>query len=54
MFPRIKKGSLLCGFGWKENPEKWAEAMEKGIPELKTEFVCMSVREKKITVLKFM
>ena len=22
MFPRIRKGTSLCGFDWKENPEK--------------------------------
>ena len=33
---------------------KRAEAMEISIPELKTEFVCMCAREKKITVLKSM
>ena len=30
------------------------KGMEKSIPDLKAEFMCMCVREKKITVLKFM
>ena len=37
--PRIRKGSWLCGFDWKENSEKRAETMEKSIPELKAEFM---------------
>ena len=47
MFPRIRKGSSLCGFDWKENPEKGLRQWKKSIPELKAEFVCMCVREKK-------
>ena len=47
VFPRIRKGSSLCGFDWKENPEKSAEAMEKGILEMKAKFLCMCTREKK-------
>ena len=35
MFPRIRKGTSLCGFDWKENPEK-------GLRQKK-------VREKKIS-----
>ena len=27
VLPRIRKGSLLCGFYWKENPGKRTEAM---------------------------
>ena len=54
MFPRIRKGSSLCGFIWKENPEKGVRQWKKGIPDLKAESVCMCIREKKITALKFM
>ena len=46
VFPTIRKGSSLCGFDWEENSKKMAEAMERSIPELKAEFVCMCEREK--------
>ena len=53
MFPRIRKGSSLCRFEWKENPEKRLRQWEKNIPELKAEFACiMWGREKKVS--KFM
>ena len=41
MFPRIRKGSSLYGFDWKENPEKGLRQWKKSIPELKAEFVCI-------------
>ena len=50
MFPRISKGSSLCRFDWKENPEKRLRQWEKNIPELKAEFAWG--KEKKVS--KFM
>ena len=48
VFPRIRKGSSLCGFDWKENPEKELRQWKKSIPKLKVEFVCIVWgREKK-------
>ena len=47
-FPKFRKGSSLCGFNWKENPEKRLRQWKNSIPELKAEFVCMRLREKKI------
>ena len=45
VFPRIRKGSSLCRFDWKENPEKGLRQWKKNILELKSELVC--VRKKK-------
>ena len=47
VFPRIRKGSSLYGFDWKENTEKGLRQWEKSIPELKEEFVCMCLIERK-------
>ena len=47
MFPRIRKGSSLYGFDWKENAEKGLRQWEKSISELKAEFVFMCLIEKK-------
>ena len=29
VFPRIRKGSSLCGLDWKENPEKGLRQLKK-------------------------
>ena len=48
VFPRIRKESSLCGFDWKENPEKELRQWKKSISELKAEFLCIVWgREKK-------
>ena len=47
VFPRIRKGSLLCGFDWKENPEKelrqWKKVSLSGKRNL---CVCVCERER--------
>ena len=53
MFRKIRKRSSLCGFDWKTNLKKRAEAMEKNMPEPKTKFVCMCVREKQQQFLRY-
>ena len=49
-----QKGIFTMSVWLERKSWKRADAMEKGIPNLKAEFMCMCLREKKITVLKFM
>ena len=43
MFPRIRKGSSLSGFDWKENPDGWGN--EKKYPGAERR-ICVYVRGK--------
>ena len=49
-----QKGIFTMWIWWERIPWKNAEATEKSIHELKAEFVCVCVWEKKKTALKFM
>ena len=52
MFPRIRKGFLLCGFDWKENPEKELRQWKK-ISLSRKRNLCVCVSEKKQQFLRY-